>query len=90
MALLPGRRWVILDLKMPSNWLSRLAPLLVFLVRPFGVTRDLTSRHPWESMNKYLKNVSLAEFYLGFGYITVGERDKAGCHNRIGQNSDAR
>lgn len=74
MALSPERRWVLLDLKMPSNWLSRLTPLFIPLVRPFGVTRDLASRHPWESMKKYLKNVSLAEFYLGFVYIAAGER----------------
>lgn len=79
MALSPGRRWVILDLKMPSNRLSFLAPLFIYLTRPFGVTRDLASRHPWESMNKYLKNVSLAEFYLGFVYIASGERGKNGC-----------
>lgn len=78
MALPPGRRWVILDLKMPSNRLSRLAPLFILFVKSFGVTRDLMLRRPWESMNKYLKNVSLSEFYLGFAYIAAGESDKAG------------
>ena len=30
-ALAPGRKWVILDYKMPSNWLRCLAPLFVAL-----------------------------------------------------------
>ncbi len=90
MSLSPGRRWVILDFKMPSGLLSLLAPIGIFLTRPFGVTRDLALRHPWESMNKYLKNVSLTEFYLRFVYIAAGERDEAGCHNKSGGNSDAR
>ena len=90
MALSPGRRWVILDLKMPSNRLSHLAPLFIFFVRPFGVTLDLTSRHPWESAYKYLKHVSLAEFYLGFVYIAAGEREWGGSPNRAGEKIDAR
>jgi len=74
-ALASGGRWVILDLKLPSNWLARLAPLLVFLAKPFGVSADLVAkRHPWESMDKYLKNTSLTELYGGFAYIAVGER----------------
>ncbi len=80
LALSPGGRWVILDLKIPANRLSLLAPLFIPLVRPFGATLDLMSRHPWESMNKYLKNVSLAEFYLGFAYIAAGKREEAGCN----------
>ncbi len=79
MALSPGSRWVIMDFKMPSNWLSRLAPLLVFLVRPFGFTLDLTSRHLWESMARYLQSVTQTELYMGFAYIVVGERRKDGC-----------
>lgn len=76
-ALSPGRRWVILDLKLPSNWLSRFASLFVFITRPFGVRQDLTTRHPWESMRKYLRNTSLSELYLGFAYIASGERAEA-------------
>ena len=78
-ALKPGKRWVILDLKMPSGWLSRLAPLLIFLTKPFGVTADLAARHPWESINKYMKNTSMTELYMGFVYIASGERGKNGC-----------
>lgn len=77
-ALLPGGRFVILDFKMPPNWLARLAPLLILTLRPFGVTIDLTNRHPWEAMRKYLAHVSVTELYAGIAYIAVGEREEVG------------
>jgi ubiquinone/menaquinone biosynthesis C-methylase UbiE len=76
-ALKPGKRWVILDFKMPSNWLSHLAPLAVFLTRPFGVTIDLAARHPWESIQKHMKNLNMTELYSGFVYIAVGARQES-------------
>lgn len=78
-ALRPGKRWVVLDLKMPSNWLSWFTPLFALLTRPFGVTIELAERHPWESIGKYLRNTSIIELYMGFVYIAAGERDEAGC-----------
>lgn len=75
-ALAPGRRWVILDFKMPANWLANLAPLLAFLTSPFGVRLEMASRHPWESMERYLHNTRLSEHYGGFVYIAVGEGEE--------------
>jgi ubiquinone/menaquinone biosynthesis C-methylase UbiE len=75
-ALKPGGRWVVLDLKMPSGWTAGLAPMFIFLTRPFGVTKDLAERHPWESMQKYLNDVKVEDFYLGFAYISSGTRGK--------------
>jgi len=69
-----GKRWVILDLKMPSNWLSYLAPLYIFITKPFAVTKDLMERHPWESISKYLENTSFIELYKGVAYIAIGEK----------------
>jgi len=54
-----------LEFKMPSGWLAHLAPLAITITMPFGVTADLASHHPWESIKKYLKDTSLAEFYMG-------------------------
>jgi demethylmenaquinone methyltransferase/2-methoxy-6-polyprenyl-1,4-benzoquinol methylase len=73
-SLKKGKRLVVLDLKMPSNWLSYLAPLYILITKSFGVTKDLMERHPWESINKYLINTSLTELYKGVGYIAVGEK----------------
>lgn len=46
-ALASGRRWVVLDYKMPNNWLRHLSPLFVAIGRPFGVSLALMDRHPW-------------------------------------------
>lgn len=72
-ALAPGKRWVILDLKVPSGRLSYLTPLLLPLVRPFGATREAVTRRPWESLNRYLEKTWLTDIYLGLAYIAVGE-----------------
>ncbi len=69
-----GGRFVVLDFKLPSGWLSRLAPLGVFITRPFGVSMELASRHPWESIAAHFGNVCLEEFYAGFVYVAVGEQ----------------
>jgi ubiquinone/menaquinone biosynthesis C-methylase UbiE len=73
-SLEPGGHVVILDVKLPPNWLSWLATLLVLTLRPFGVSIDLALRHPWEAMKKHLSNVSIMEQYGGIAYIAVGER----------------
>jgi len=73
-SLSPGKKWVVLDFKMPSNRFSLFAPLLVFLTKPFGVSMEMSVRHPWESIEKYLKKFVMEEFYMGFVYIASGEK----------------
>ena len=72
-ALQSGRRWVILDLKLPSSWLRHLTPALIVLVRPFAVSAQVAKRRPWESLQRHLKNVTVQELYCGIAYIAVGE-----------------
>jgi hypothetical protein len=64
---------VILDLKLPSNWLRHLAPVLIVLVRPFAVSAEVAKRRPWESLHRHLKHVTMQELYFGVAYIAVGE-----------------
>ena len=79
-ALKPGKRWAIADFKMPSNAPSPLAPLLALvLVRPFGGSIELSSRHPWESIDNYMQNTHMQDFYMGFVYVMAGERGESGC-----------
>jgi ubiquinone/menaquinone biosynthesis C-methylase UbiE len=79
-ALKPGKRWAIADFKMPSGALSFLSPLLArLLVRPFGGTLEMSSRHPWESISRYMQNTRMKEFYMGTIYVVVGERGEANC-----------
>lgn len=72
-ALAPGGRFVVLDLKEPSNWLSALTPLFLFLIRPFGGTRDALKRTPWESIQRHFQNSSMVELYGGISYIATGK-----------------
>jgi demethylmenaquinone methyltransferase/2-methoxy-6-polyprenyl-1,4-benzoquinol methylase len=72
-ALKPGRRWVVLDVKLPSNWLRYLAPLLILLVRPFAVSMEVAKRHPWESIETHLTNTTVQELYFGVAYLSAGE-----------------
>jgi ubiquinone/menaquinone biosynthesis C-methylase UbiE len=74
-ALAPGGKWVVLDFRLPSSRAAALfAPLLIFLTRPFGVRKELAERHPWESIEKCLGNISMTELYFGFTYIAVGKK----------------
>jgi demethylmenaquinone methyltransferase/2-methoxy-6-polyprenyl-1,4-benzoquinol methylase len=72
-ALPPGGRLAILDLKQ-ADWAPRwLTRMMVWLTSPFGVSLDLTSRHPWESVAKYFPNSSYEEYFIGFVYLSLGE-----------------
>ena len=78
-ALKPGKRWVVLDLKFPANWLRRLTPLILPIVKPFAVTEALIEHQPWEiihrSMSDQLMHVRSNNLYWGFAFLTTGERD---------------
>ncbi|MEW6054833.1 MAG: class I SAM-dependent methyltransferase [Nitrospirota bacterium] len=78
-SLREGGRWVILDLKKPSNWLAKLEPLYLFITRPFGVTKDISFRHPWESIEKYMEDTSFHELFWGFSYLSVGIKGSKSC-----------
>jgi ubiquinone/menaquinone biosynthesis C-methylase UbiE len=75
-ALLPGKRFVILDFKRPFGWfLDRAAPPLAkLLTGPFGGTIEMASRKPFQSLDKYLNRVEFTNLYFGGAYIAAGER----------------
>jgi ubiquinone/menaquinone biosynthesis C-methylase UbiE len=76
LALLPGKRFVILDFKRPSGWfMNKLAPLLAkLLTGPFGGALDMASRKPWQSLEKHLALIEFTSLYLGGAYIAEGEK----------------
>lgn len=73
-ALSPGRRFVVVDFRAPASWPEPLLRAIALLLRPFGVTLELRSRHPWESLAKHLTLVSMGKHYLGTTYVAVGEK----------------
>ena len=75
-ALGPGKRFVILDFKEPEHWPSWLIQFFVTITRPFGVSLDLTTRHPWESLTRYAASVEFRTLYFGAVYLCVGEKPR--------------
>ena len=72
-ALSPGRRWVVLDYKMPSGWQRVFAPLFIALGSGFGVSREHMKRPIWGAVERYLHKTQLRELYGGFVCIVSGE-----------------
>jgi demethylmenaquinone methyltransferase/2-methoxy-6-polyprenyl-1,4-benzoquinol methylase len=72
-ALSSGRRWVVLDYKMPSGWQRIFAPLFIAIGSSFGVSKDLMDRRIWEAVERHLRNTQMRELYGGFVYIVSGE-----------------
>lgn len=72
-ALAPGKRFVIVDFKKPANWPLWLIKVFFFTMRPFGVTLDITERHPWESIGRHLRTVQFKQLFFGGAYICIGE-----------------
>ncbi|HAZ13954.1 MAG TPA: hypothetical protein DCY86_14285 [Bdellovibrionales bacterium] len=75
-ALAPEGRLVILDLKESQRAPHLLVKLGILITKPFGVTLDISSRHPWESVDRYLKDTSFKELYFGFAFISSGEQKR--------------
>jgi demethylmenaquinone methyltransferase/2-methoxy-6-polyprenyl-1,4-benzoquinol methylase len=75
-ALGPGRRFAVLDFKKPELWPSWLIQFFVPITRPFGVSLDLTERHPWESIARYADSVEFLELYFGAVYLCIGEKHR--------------
>jgi ubiquinone/menaquinone biosynthesis C-methylase UbiE len=77
-ALSPGRRWVVLDLKVPDRAPRRLAQLGVAAVRPFASIEEWIARRPWEAirtaMEDELADVTWTELCLGTAFLVAGSR----------------
>lgn len=71
--LAPGRRWAVFDCKMPRGWFRHLVPLLVWIFRPFGISKALFDRTPWQSIRRHLRNPMIEEFHFGLIFTASGE-----------------
>jgi ubiquinone/menaquinone biosynthesis C-methylase UbiE len=75
-ALRFGKRFVVLDFKMPSRGLMKeAAPALAKLMTgPFGGTIEMATRKPWQSLERYLALTEFRDLFHGGAYIAVGEK----------------
>ncbi len=71
-ALAKEKRMVIMDLKIPDNYLKYFSLLGIMLSKPFGVSKKELLKKPWESIQRYLNNMSMKEYYMGIAYIAFG------------------
>jgi ubiquinone/menaquinone biosynthesis C-methylase UbiE len=75
-ALSQGKRWVVLDLKVPDNVPRWLAQLGVALGRPLGSIDEWVGRRPWEglraAMHDELADLSWTELFYGTAFLAAG------------------
>ena len=74
-SLIKGGRLVVLDFKLPKGRISHLARFALIDTRPWGLSKGMASRHPWESIDRYLKHMRMTERYGGFVFAAVGEKE---------------
>jgi ubiquinone/menaquinone biosynthesis C-methylase UbiE len=77
-ALSPGRRWVVLDLKIPHKtprWLTKLG---IATAGRFASLEEWIARSPWEAIRAAMQNeltdVSWTELFFGTAFIGAGSR----------------
>lgn len=76
-SLRPGGRLGLLGLKHLEGWPEWLVSVSVWLNKPFGVSRDYESFHPWELMERYMRVVRFDELYAGAACLCIGEVSSA-------------
>jgi hypothetical protein len=65
---------VILDLKLPDQWPAWALSLGLALTRPYIVTVEAASRHPWEALERALPHTRVRDLYFGVAYLAVGSK----------------
>lgn len=77
-ALAEGGRWVVLDLKVPTNVPRWVLQLGTATVRPFASIDQWVGRRPWEAirvaMQEELADFSWTELLLGTAFLAAGSR----------------
>lgn len=80
-ALVPGARWVVMDMAWPNRWPVWFYHLLFFLrLSRYGITEEVVRRRPWQAvwntMQRYLIQVERQSFWMGFFYLAWGNQPK--------------
>lgn len=75
-ALSPNGRWAILDLKLP-DWPAWALAIGLAVSKPYAVSLQAASRHPWEVLRRVLPDTRVRELYFGATYLAVGVKGPA-------------
>jgi len=55
--------------------MNKVTPFLEMLsTRPFDATLDMSSRKPWQSLEKHLALIQFTNLYLSGAHIAAGEK----------------
>lgn len=73
-ALQTGKKFVIVDGKIPHGPARIFAPLLLNFTKPFGADKEYLKRQAWKSIEKYFKKTTFQEGWGGFLYMSVGTK----------------
>ncbi len=76
-ALVPGRKWFVLDMAWPAGrplWWRH----VLFFLPSYGITADVIRHRPWErvhqAMKQHLVDVVRKKFWMGFFYLASGRQ----------------
>ena len=72
-SLSPGGRLAVVGLKVAERWPEPMIRFGIWLNKPFGASRDYARIKPWEAVRLHMNEMVYREFYLGAGYMSVGE-----------------
>lgn len=72
-ALVPGGRFVMVDIRVPTSGPPWLLRVWARSSRAFGITPDLAERMPWMSLHTHFAHVRVRSLYFGRAYLAVGE-----------------
>jgi demethylmenaquinone methyltransferase/2-methoxy-6-polyprenyl-1,4-benzoquinol methylase len=71
-ALVHNGHLVILDGRQPESLPSWVFKIILWLARPFGVSREYFENPTWESVDRYFENMTLEKMYGGMIYVSSG------------------
>ena len=89
-ALSAGRRWVVLDLKIPHSTPRWLTELGIATVGRFGSLEEWIARRPWEAiraaMEEELADMSWTELCFATAFLAAGSRGARGVDEQLRRN----
>jgi len=73
-ALQTGKKFVIVDGKIPQGPARIFASILLNFTKPFGADKEYFKRQAWKSIEKHFEKTTFQEGWGGFLYMSVGTK----------------